>query len=223
MRRLVILLVLLTPAVLAAQEQRFELTPTLGYVWGGSIQIDDQAFTHQAYDVDLGDSGSFALVFGVPIAQRTWFELVYRRQDTALVDNQGLFGEEPAGFIPPGSSKELDTDVTYYHVGAQWELTTGPSRWFLTASAGVANFDFSLPMPDSTRLSVSGGGGLKLDLNDRIGLRFGAKAYWTDTDEGSARVQRFEHRDCSATCYYVYSYKPDFFQTELSLGLIIRL
>jgi hypothetical protein len=223
MRQLVVLVILLSPAVLAAQDGRLELTPTLGYVWGGQVQIEDRAFTHTTYDTDVSPAGSYALVLGIPIAPRTWFELTVNREDTALKDSQGLFGEQPAGFVEPGDSGILDADVTYYHLGGQWELTTGPNRWFLTGSAGVTHFGFAVPLADDTRLSVSGGGGLKMDLTDRLGLRFAAKVYWTDTDEGTYRVQQFQHEDCGATCSYVYGYQPYFLQTELSIGLTIKL
>jgi len=223
MRQLVVLVILLSPAVLVAQDARLELTPTLGYMWGGQIQIEDRAFTHTTYDTNVDAAGAFGLVFGIPMAPRTWLELTVDREETRLKDSQGLFGEEPAGIIPPDDSSILDASVTYFQVGGQWELTTGPTRWFLTGSAGVAHFNFAVPLPDDTRLAISGGGGLKMDLTDRLGLRFGARVYWTDTDEGTARVQQFQHQDCGATCSYVYSYQPSFLQTELSLGLTIKL
>jgi hypothetical protein len=223
MRQLVVLVILLSPALLAAQDARLELTPTLGYIGGGQIQIEDRAFTHTTYDTDVDAAGSYSLVFGIPLAPRTWLELMVNREDTALKDSQGLFGEDPAWIVPPGDSSILETDVTYYHLGGQWELTTGPNRWFLTGSAGVTHFGFAVPLADDTRLSISGGGGLKMDLTDRLGLRFGARVYYTDTDEDTFRVQQFQHQDCGATCSYVYSYQPDFLQTELSIGLTIKL
>jgi hypothetical protein len=223
MRRLVILVLLLAPVVVMAQEPRFEIVPTLAYRWGGTIAIEDQAINLRSYDVDMGDAGAFGLIFDLRMTDRMQLELMINRQDTRLEDDQGLFGEEPGWIISPGSSEVLDTDVTYYHVGAIWDLGDGPNRWFIGASGGVTHFDFELPLNDDTRFSASGVAGMKVKLNDRLGLRFGARVYWTDTNQNAARTQFVEHPDCGSSCAYVYRYKDYFFQTELSVGLAISL
>lgn len=223
MRRLVFLVLLFAPVVAMAEEPRFEIVPTLAYRWGGTVEIDDQAIHLQSYDVDMGDAGAFGLIFDLRLTDTMQLELMLNRQDTNLEDDQGLFGEEPGWIISPGSSEVLDTDITYYHVGAIWDLGDGPNRWFVGGSVGVTQFDFELPFDDEARLSLSGVVGMKVELNDRLDLRFGARVYWTDTNEDSARTQYVEHPDCATSCAYVYSYKDYFVQTELSVGLAISL
>lgn len=223
MRRLVIFVLILAPMVVMAQEPRFEIVPTLAYRWGGSIEIDDQAIHLESYDVALGDAGAWGLTFDLRLTETVQLELMVNRQDTKFEDDQGLFGEEPGWIIPPGSSEILDTDVTYYHLGAIWDLGSGPNRWFVGASAGVTHFDFEIPLNDDTRFSVSGVAGMKVELNDRLDLRFGARVYWTDTNEDAARTQYVDHPDCAVSCAYVYSFQDSFVQTELSVGLAISL
>ena len=223
MRRLVFLVLLLAPMVAMAQEPRFEIVPTLAYRWGGTIDIDDQAIHLRSFDVSMGDAGAWGLIFDLRMTERMQLELMFNRQDASLEDDQGLFGEEPGWIIPPGSADILDSDVTYYHVGAIWDLGDGPNRWFVGASGGVTQFDWEIPLNDDTRFSLSAVGGMKVRLNDRLGLRFSGRVYWTDTNENAARTQYVEHPDCAASCEYVYRYNEFFFQTELAVGLAISL
>lgn len=223
MRRLSLALLFLLPTAAFAGEPRFELTPAVGFTSGGSIRVEDHAFTFTEADVDLGDSGSFSLVFGIPLAEGTYLELTAMRQDTELEDTQGLFGEDPGWVLPVGDPSALDTDLTTLHIGGAWQLGARPNRWYLAASVGVTQLDFALPADDDARLSVSAGAGYTMDLSERLGIRFGARVLWVDTDEGTARTFEFEHPDCGASCYYVYSYDDYILQTQVSVGLVIGL
>jgi len=223
MRRLVTVgVVLLAPALCMAQMPKYELSAMLGSRWGGSIFVDDQAFQHREVKVDINDEGAYGLRFGVALAPYLQFELMVNRQDTTLKDESGLFGEEPGGFIPPGETGILDLDLTYYHGGLLWQWVHGDYRWYTVASVGVTHITPSSPLPADTRLSGSLGGGLKLDLSDRLALRFEGRYYLTLTDEGSQATQYFEHQDCEITCYYTWRYDERIVQTELSLGIVLK-
>ena len=50
MRRLIVLVVVLFPALSMAQHSRFELTPTVGYRWGGGIDVYERALEFDNYD-----------------------------------------------------------------------------------------------------------------------------------------------------------------------------
>ena len=223
MRRLVTLVLVLAPVMVMAQEPRFEVVPTLYYRWGGSIVVDDQALNLSSFDVNVGDAGGYGFLVALRMNDRLRLDLTLSHQDTKLEDDQGLFGEEPGWVVPPGTSTILSTDITYVHLGATWDLTEGPNRWFLGGSAGVTHFDFTSPLGDHNRLSLSGLAGVQVELNHRLSLRFAARVYWTDTDPGTTRTQFVEHPDCASSCAYVYGFDDNFFQTELSIGLAISL
>ncbi len=218
-----LVVLLLAPVAVLAQEPSLELTPTVGYHWGGSIRVEDRAFTFTGTDVELGDSGSFSLTLGIPVARRARLELVATRQDTALEEQAGVFGEVPGWVLPVGDASALDVDLSTLQVGGSWQLGERPDGWFLAAAAGLTHVDFALALEDDTRLSVSVGGGYTMGLSRRLALRYAARLLWVDTDEGTARTFPFEHPDCGASCAYVFHYQDDIFQTQLQLGLVIRL
>jgi len=70
---------------------RFELTPMIGYTWGGTIYADTTDLFRT--DVDAASSGHYGINFGIPIGPTDMkLELMVDRQDTTL---QGVY--LPAG------------------------------------------------------------------------------------------------------------------------------
>lgn len=222
MRRLIAFFVVVMPALGWAQPGRFELTPTLGFRRGGEIVIQERALKHDDFDVRLASDGSFGLRLGYVINPRVQLEFMANRQEGQLRDEQGLFGETPGGFVPPGSRRILDMAVTYYHAGLVYLWPGDMTHPFAVVSAGVTQFNPKNPLPTERRFSASAGGGVVLDLTERFALKFEGRFYWTDTDENSARVQQLEHRDCTGPCTYTWRYPDRFTQGEVSVGFVFR-
>jgi len=223
-----------------AQHSRFELTPTVGYRWGGGIDVYERALEFDNYDVDVDASGSYGLRLGVDISPRLQFELLFSRQPGEFVDEHGLFSEwftqlYPPDCIPPGADDPvdpcyiiegrgeiLDVNVTYLHGGLVWSLRDGESSPYLVGSLGVARVDPRVQLHTETGLSASVGGGYKWTLSKRLGLRFEGRAFVTDMDE-AVGVEQVSHPDCEVPCTYTYRY-PDFLiQFEAMVGLSVRL
>lgn len=232
MRRLLALVIMLVPSLALAQTYKVEITPTVGFRWGGGITVDNEAFRHDPtcstcgpegkVGVDIGSGGAYGLRVGFALAPDIRLELMADRQSTQLVDKQGLFGEIPGGFVKPGDKGILDVEVTYYHAGIAWDFGTGPNRGFLVASAGVTHINPMLPLPNDTRPSVSVGGGLKMDFTEQFGMRFEARYFFTDTNASKQATYHFGARDCIGTCSYTYSYKNSMSQVEVSTGFAFR-
>jgi len=149
-----------------------ELTPMLGYRWGGEIQAEDTALFSTDVEVNAGES--FGLVINVPITRYFQLELMADRQDAEL-------GEDLL-FAPDFQGGEIG--LTYYHVGALWQFHTGRFSPFVVSSIGVTSLDPDLPGARSdTRFSASLGGGVKLRVNEYLGFRLEARGFWTDTSE----------------------------------------
>lgn len=148
----------------AAQALEFEITPFLGYRFGG--QFEDPATME---GVDVEPAASFGLAVDVEYAPGQAIQLLYSRQSTEVED------------LAPG----LDLDVEYLHIGG---VGTFPSDTeflpYLVGSIGAANFSPGGGLDDETLLSVSLGGGLKYFFNERFGLRFEGRGYLSffDTD-----------------------------------------
>ncbi len=222
MRRLLVAMFAVLPAVAAAQQPRVELVPTVGYLWGGEIVVRERAIRHRDFDVGLSSSGSYGVKLDVPVGRRWAVEFLALRQETQLEDDQGLFGEVPGGFIEPGSTHVLDAEATYLHAGLMWIVREGPARWHLVATVGATHFNFVLPLPSDTQMSVSAGGGVQMEMSPRLAVRFEARAYWTRTDDGLSATYTFANPDCTGDCSYTYVYKSSMLQTELSAGLVFR-
>ena len=115
----VFLLLLLSTTSLFAQDWRrsrrtpyedhFELTPFVGYRWGGTI-FADQTFI-LTDDVDVQSSASLGVNFGIPLGETGMkLELMANRQSSELETDDGLF--ERTNHIG-------DIDITYLHAGLQ--------------------------------------------------------------------------------------------------------
>jgi hypothetical protein len=222
MRRVILFVLLIIPVVASAQEYRFELTPTLGYRFGGSMVIEENAFKPGIYEVDFATNGEWGLRLGYFMTPALELELMFSRQYTELKDNQGLFGEDPGGFIPVESTKALDTDVSTWQLGLVWHLMQGPTRPYVLVAAGQSKITSSTLLPDETAVVYGLGVGVKLDFTARFGLLIEGRYNWGDTDESNSASQEWEHRDCVGTCSYVYRYGDSFEQASLVAGLIIN-
>lgn len=171
---------LVAAAPVAAQgydAHRFELTPHVGYRWGGEISGEDNAIFDT--DLEVNDGESFGLTFDIPLSTNFQLELLAQRQDTELGFDEGLFG---------GSFDVADLAVDYYHVGLVAQTTDNDVVPFFVISAGITRLDPDVPEADSEeRFSMSLGGGVKIFFSDHVGLRLEGRGFFTvieDYDSG---------------------------------------
>ena len=74
----------------APRENAFELTPFLGYRWGGTI-FADQTFVFDE-DVDVAPSANFGVSFAIPMGDSGFkLELMANRQSSEIETGSGLF------------------------------------------------------------------------------------------------------------------------------------
>ena len=234
MRRLMVLLVILVPSVSLAQQLEFEITPTLGYRWGGNLEVAERAFDFEDFDVDLDASGSFGLRLGVDLNPRLQFEAIYNRQAGQLEDRHGLFSEwfvaidEDNDGVPEDyeifdRSSILDINATYIHAGLLWHWGKGEDQKYVAGSIGVTRVDPGVNLHTESGLSTSLGAGYKLQLNERLALRFEGRLYWTRLDDGGMGIDYVENPACDIPCTITYGYPSDFVQFEATMGLSVKL
>ena len=212
---LVVLVLLLIPVSLSAQdwrnrrsndryrggyglENKFELTPFLGYTWGGTIYGDQTNVFNQ--DVDAASSGDVGVDFSIPVREGFKLELMASHQSTHLQTGNGLF--EP-------NNRVANMDINYYQAGIQIPFAVGRNiSPFVIVTAGVANLSPDIPgVSSSTRFAMSAGGGVKVPINPNVGVRFDIRGYVTQLGNDSA---------CN-TCYY--GYNSTFYQGQANLGV----
>jgi opacity protein-like surface antigen len=181
-------------------EDRFEITPFVGYRWGGTI-FADQTFVF-TQDVDVQSSANVGVELGIPIGVSGMkLELMANRQSSELETSGGLF--DPSAGV-------ADIDITYLHAGLQIPFARSRNITpFFVVSAGIANLDPQLNgVSDETRFSASAGIGIKAPISDNIAFRFEGRGYYTALED---------QNDCRFCNYY---YNRDFYQGEVNLGLV---
>jgi len=181
-----------------AMGQSFEVTPFVGYRFGGDFR---DSVTGAGLDID--DSESYGIVLGKNMSPETQLEFLYSHQTTEL-KSTGLFS----------ATSLTDLDIDYYHLGGSYIWNPKRKmRPFIQASVGVAHLN-----PDrgglgsETRFSFGIGGGLKYFLTKHIGLRLDGRALGTLLNSNSAVF-------CSGGCT-INVQGSTLWQFEGNLGLV---
>jgi opacity protein-like surface antigen len=197
MRKILILLTVLVAAA-GAQAAELELTPFIGYRFGGDVPAESSDLFD--VDVEVDEDAALGLALDIRVVHGLMIELFASRQDTQFVDDAGLF--------VPGEDL-LDVEITYYHVGVGWGWKIDDLEPFVLGSLGIANVSpDSFGLRDEDEFSMSFGGGLKVWLNDHVGFRFEARGFWTDLSS----AEDWEFWD---------EYDDDLYQGEVKVGLAI--
>ena len=187
MRKVLLLLAALAvPAVASAQypppppshhpdryyDNRFELTPFVGYTWGGTIYADTNTVFRQ--NVDAESSANVGVNFGIPLGYSSMkLELMVNHQSTHLGQGGALF--EPNNQI-------ANFDVTYYQAGLQIPFAMSRTATpYIVMSLGGATLNPQVNgATSSTRFSGSFGGGVKFPINYMFAIRLEGRGYVTD-------------------------------------------
>ncbi len=182
-------------------DSAFELTPFVGYRWGGTI-FADQTFIF-GEDVDVEPSANFGVNFGIPLGDTgIKLELMANRQSSELRTGSGLF--EP-------DDQVADIDITYLHGGLQFPFARSRNATpYVIVSAGLANLDPQLSgVSAEQRFSASAGVGVKVPMSRALSFRFEGRGYYTALQD--------RNDDCT---FCDYRYNEDFYQGEVNAGLV---
>ncbi len=136
---------------------RFEISPFVGYQFGGTLRVQDGDLLIKA-DMNYGGAVDVTVRPGVQL------ELAYIRQDTELRVKDYAFGKTETLFAMA---------VEYFHIGGLYEGRSGRVRPYGLVTAGLTHFN---PKPADRsgewRFSVGLGGGFKAFATERLGFRF---------------------------------------------------
>jgi hypothetical protein len=213
----ILLLLLVAPSLFAqyrnppgrdrgySRDNTFELTPFVGYRWGGTIK----SFQTDLFksDVDLASSANFGASFGIPINDSGMkVELMVDHQQTHFQNGRGLF--------EPGSNLG-DVNVTYFHGGLLIPFAESRTATpFFVVSAGLANVDPKFAgVTSENRFSASAGVGVKVPVNRNLGIRVEARGFFTSLTNNS-------NGGCSRCGFD--SNNNDLYQGEVNMGLTLK-
>jgi hypothetical protein len=183
-------------------DDSFDVTPFLGYRYGGTLYADQANLFNR--DVDVASAPNFGVAFDIPI-QNTGLKI------ELSVDNQETnFSNGSSNLF--GNNQNLgDFGVTYWQAGLLIPFATSRNaRPYFTIAGGVANL-----RPDqanansSNRFAASAGIGVKVPLNRNVSLRVEEKGFFTSTTNNN--------NDCTG-CTLIDSNR-NFFQGETNVGV----
>ena len=168
---LIMIAVLSSPVDVQAAD--FEVTPILGYTFGGSVKDSE---TDDSFDFD--DSVSYGVILGLRDESKkgsAFYEILYSHQPTYLkVDDKALFDKD-----------HLDVDINYFHFGGRFGTDGEMVNPYVVAGVGVTYFDVK-GGDSETKFSFSIGGGVNVPLSQHISLRFEGRGFGTVLDNDSS-------------------------------------
>lgn len=154
-------LAFLVPADTIAQG-KIELTPFGGFMFGGKMRFYEGDFKIQ-------DNANYGLVMDVELAKDTKLELMWAHMNTTGQFN-GKYGYDflttdpfnlGVGYIQIGSVREINYD----NIRPFGAFTLGTTYFLPSGNSSSVQYD------DTWKFSVTLGGGAKIWLTDRVGIR----------------------------------------------------
>ena len=196
------IVIAMAPAAVAGE--RFELTPFIGYRFGGNF--DDLHDPDSGISsVDVSDSAAYGLLFDINMGENAQIELSWSRQDTDLTAK-----------LINGPREDLsDSSVEYWHVGGNWLFgdSYDKGRGFVNFSLGATHISPE-KFSSETQFSFGFGGGVKYYFSEIIGVRLQGRLL-------STYINSSAEWWCAYGCWAVETGNY-LFQVELDAGLIFR-
>lgn len=208
MKRHLLLALLTLAAPALARSQTIEVTPLVGFRFGGSVETTGFQDDGQDARFEVDDSASFGVHLGYRMGDGE-LELLYARQNSRL-QTSDLFAGVPV----------FDMALETWQLGGNYYFGEDDARVrpFVGIGLGLTRL---LPEPsglsDETRFSASFGAGAKLWLGRHVGLRLEARGFFTVLDSDSKSF-------CGGggTCRVYVGDSQVISQADLRAGLILR-
>ncbi len=202
---LILAILLMIPSAALAQN-RFEISPYVG--WRHGNDINDVS----GIRVNLESGVAYGFMVDVGITSNVYAEFVYSSRKT----NGRLF--VPPGLPEAGPVGEFDIEgnVDYYQGGLlyQWDLRNPKLQPFIDGTLGAASMRSG--EQSSTRFSWGGGAGTKYMFSKNIGFRGAYRLFSTSTNF----VGRGGWCDWWGFCY-TFLTNQYLYQSQFSAGLTI--
>ena len=152
MRKILLVLALLTIAGGSVSAAELELTPFVGYRFGGDVPRESSEIFE--VDVEVDEAAVYGMALDIKVGPGVLIELFVSRQETDFIDDAGLF--QPDEIV-------LDVDVSYYHVGVGYGWRINDFEPFVLGSLGITKISpDAFGLHDEDEFSMSFGGGVKI-------------------------------------------------------------
>lgn len=148
----------------ARADRGVEITPFAGFRFGGGFEDNTTGAT-----LDVSQGESYGLILGLRATDETRYELFYSFQRTELGEG-GVFGGENL----------FDLDIHYLHIGGTYLFPGERVRPFIGGGLGLTFFAPDGPgLNAKTYFSLSLGGGAKIPITKKWGLRLEGRGFMT--------------------------------------------
>ena len=185
----------------AKQALNVEVTPLIGYRFGGDFDTSRNAMHHK---IELSEETSYGLL--------TAWSFDRKRQGEFLISHYNTSFSQSDDF----SASNSNLGVTYAHLGGNVPISEGPVPFYITGGFGLTHL---APKDDAlsneTRFSINVGLATKIELSDHLSLRLDSRAYATFFNSNSAIF-------CDLDTCAMYISSDIWFQTEINAGLTYR-
>ncbi len=159
----------------AAQSHKVELTPFIGYMFGGEVNVVNGSLS-------IKDDMNYGLVLDFVLNRSAELEASYTRMDTQLEFDEFRVGKRPI----------YSTSVNVWQFGGQYRFNpTATVRPFFSGTLGFTHYgvgdklDPEAPtLTSETLFSMVFGGGVKIFPSQRIGIRLAGHLYSTILSSG---------------------------------------
>ena len=167
MKRILLAVALIAPAVSIAQESGIEITPFVGARFGGTFDAELPDMNIVEYEME--DSASFGLIVNLPHRANTQWEILYSLQSS-----------EARYFGPAGPDPVVDVDIHVLQIGGTYQFDGNKAIPYLAATIGGTHIRTdSSEAQNDTFFSGSIGVGMMFNPSARVGFRVEARAYGT--------------------------------------------
>ena len=193
-------LTIISMPTVAKQALELEVTPLIGYRFGGDFDTSQNEIQSR---VELKDETSYGLL--------TAWSFDRKRQGEFLISHYNTNFSESDDF----SASNTGLGITYVHLGGNVPISEGPVPFYLTGGLGLTHLSPSdKQLSDETRFSLNVGLASKVDLSERLKLRLDSRIYGTFFNSDSAIF-------CDEVCA-IYISSNIWVQSEVSVGLTYR-
>lgn len=162
MKKLIYLLSLVFLIPLASIGQSIELTPFVGYQFGGKMKFIQG-------DFKIENNLNYGIALDIPVRYGSYVDIYWSHMETKASWN-------PFSQYAPEYPEvdDIGMSVDYFQIGGmqQADLGTGIVKGFGVLTIGAAYFNAKdSDIQDVWRFAMTLGGGLKIHPTDRIGIR----------------------------------------------------